>query len=85
MGAALYLDLRHRAGARVAAVALALLATTPFFFIGGQYANHDMLVAGCITLAIVCAGVPWMPTRAPRCAGRWRPGVRRPARCWPRG
>ncbi len=55
MGAALYLDLRARVGPRVAAIALALLATTPFFFIGGQYANHDMLVAGCITLAIVCA------------------------------
>jgi 4-amino-4-deoxy-L-arabinose transferase-like glycosyltransferase len=55
MGAALYLDLHRRAGADVAALALALLATTPFFFLGGQYANHDMLVAGCITVAIVCA------------------------------
>ncbi len=36
-------------------VALALLATTPFFLLGGQFANHDMLVAGLIALAIVAA------------------------------
>lgn len=54
MGAALYLDLRRRRGAHEAAVALAVLATMPFFFVGGQYANHDMLVAGCITVVVLC-------------------------------
>jgi 4-amino-4-deoxy-L-arabinose transferase-like glycosyltransferase len=46
MGAALYVHMRHRVG---------VLATTPFFFIGAQYANHDMLVAGLITVAVVLA------------------------------
>ena len=55
MGAALLLDLRGRIGPRAAAITLGLLATMPFFFVGAQYANHDMLVAGLITLAIVCA------------------------------
>ena len=53
MGAALWLTLRRRQGVRPAGVALAVLATTPFFFIGGQYANHDMLVAGTITAAVL--------------------------------
>lgn len=55
MGAALYLDVQRRAGARDAAIALGMLATTPFYFLGAQYANHDMLVAGLITAAIVAA------------------------------
>ena len=54
MGAALYLHLRRRQGARVAAIALGVLATSPFFFIGAQYANHDMLVAGLITAVLAC-------------------------------
>ena len=53
MGAALWLTLRRRAGAQPAGIALLVLATTPFFFIGGQYANHDMLVAGTITAAVL--------------------------------
>ena len=55
MGAALYLDLCHRVGRREAAVVLGVLATSPLFFAGGQYANHDMLVAGLITVAVICA------------------------------
>ena len=54
MGAALYLALRRWHGARIARIGLAVLATSPFFFFGGQYANHDMLVAGLITLAVLC-------------------------------
>ncbi len=54
MGAALYLALRRWHGARIARIALVVLATSPFFFFGGQYANHDMLVAGLITLAVLC-------------------------------
>ena len=54
MGAALWLTLRRQQGVRRAGVALLVLATTPFFFIGGQYANHDMLVAGTITAAVLC-------------------------------
>lgn len=55
MGSAIYLDLYRRAGPRPAAIVLGVLATTPFFFVGAQYANHDMLVAGLITVAIVLA------------------------------
>ncbi len=52
MGAALFLGLRHWHGPRVATMALAVLATSPFVFVGAQYANHDMLVAGLISAAI---------------------------------
>jgi 4-amino-4-deoxy-L-arabinose transferase-like glycosyltransferase len=55
MGAAVYLDLRRRVGAREAGIALAVLATCPFFFIGGQFANLDMLVAGWVTVTVACA------------------------------
>lgn len=54
MGAALWLTLRQRQGVRVAGITLLVLATSPFYFIGGQYANHDMLVAGTITAAVLC-------------------------------
>ena len=52
MGAVLFLGLRRRHGARVATTALLLLATCPLYFVSAQYVNHDMLVAGLITLAI---------------------------------
>jgi hypothetical protein len=55
MGAALWLGLQRRLGDDRTTIALLALATTPAFFFGGQYANLDMLVAGWITLAIVCA------------------------------
>jgi 4-amino-4-deoxy-L-arabinose transferase-like glycosyltransferase len=54
MGAALFLALRRWHGERPALLALALLATMPMYFVGAQYANHDMLVAGLIAAAI-CA------------------------------
>jgi 4-amino-4-deoxy-L-arabinose transferase-like glycosyltransferase len=53
MGASLYLAMRRWHGERIARVALGVLATTPFFFIGGQYANHDMLVGGLIGAAVL--------------------------------
>ena len=53
MGAALFLAMRRWHGERCANLALGVLATTPFFFIGGQYANHDMLVGGLITAAVL--------------------------------
>ncbi len=66
MGAALWLGVRRRGGDDHAAMALLVLATTPAFYLGGQYANLDMLVAGWITLAIVCgahASEPQSPLR----------------------
>ena len=53
MGAALLLAMRRWHGPRAAAVTLGVLATTPYFFLGGQYANHDMLVAGLISAAVL--------------------------------
>ncbi|MEP7299764.1 MAG: glycosyltransferase family 39 protein [Burkholderiales bacterium] len=53
MGAALLFAMRRWHGPRVAAIALGVLATTPFFFIGAQYANHDMLVGGLIAAAVL--------------------------------
>ena len=53
MGAALFLAMRRWHGPRTAAIGLGVLATTPIFFIGGQYANHDMLVGGLIAAAVL--------------------------------
>jgi 4-amino-4-deoxy-L-arabinose transferase-like glycosyltransferase len=66
MGAALWLALRRWRDARSAGIALLVLATNPFYFIGAQFINHDMLVAGMVTLAALC----WVrafevPGRAP--------------------
>ena len=53
LGASLYFAVRRWQGPRSAAITLGVLATCPFFFIGAQYANHDMLVAGLITAAVL--------------------------------
>jgi len=53
MGASLFLGARHWHGPRLATIALVALATSPFFFIGAQYANHDLLVAGLISVAVL--------------------------------
>ena len=67
----LFLLLHRWAGAAVARVALAVLLALPMFFLGAQYANLDMLVAGCIsaTLALTVdavlrrrVGLPWRAT-----------------------
>jgi len=53
LGLALWIEARARYGAGGARQALAGLAVLPLFYLAGQYANHDMLVAGWISLAIV--------------------------------
>lgn len=55
LGASLYIHMRHWHGVRVATAAVVMVATTPFVFVGGQYINHDMGVAGCITAAVLAA------------------------------
>lgn len=50
---ALYLLVRRWWGAAVARRSLWALLAQPLFYIGGQFANLDMLVAGCITTTIV--------------------------------
>jgi len=53
MGASMYLAVRRWHSPRLALLALLVLATSPFFFIASQYANHDMLVAGLISTSIM--------------------------------
>ncbi len=55
MGLALWIEARARLGPDGARQALAWLAVLPLFYLAGQYANHDMLVAGWISLAVVAA------------------------------
>ncbi|NCT82568.1 MAG: hypothetical protein GXC94_05450 [Comamonadaceae bacterium] len=74
MGLALWIAARARYPAEGdARRALAVLAVLPLFYLAGQYANHDMLVAGWISLAIVSAQralVPERPSLAWLC-GAW--------------
>ena len=51
--AALYVFIRRHVSNQVANLALAILITQPFFFVGAQFANLDMLVAGMISLTIL--------------------------------
>jgi 4-amino-4-deoxy-L-arabinose transferase-like glycosyltransferase len=49
---ALYLFTARWVSLRVARTALLILLVQPFYYVGGQFANLDMLVAGCITATI---------------------------------
>ena len=49
---AAYLLIRRWMSHSISRWYLLILATTPLFFGGAQYANHDMLVAGFISMAI---------------------------------
>lgn len=54
MGAiALYLFVRRWCGMASARRAVIVLAVQPLFFLGAQFANLDMLVAGCITATVL--------------------------------
>ncbi len=50
---ALFLFLRRWVSERSARLTLVALLVQPLWFLGGQFANLDMLVAGCITATIV--------------------------------
>lgn len=50
---ALFLFLRRWSSERTARATLLALLVQPLWFLGGQFANLDMLVAGCITATIV--------------------------------
>ncbi|MDO9236421.1 MAG: glycosyltransferase family 39 protein [Aquabacterium sp.] len=52
---ALYGLVRRWSGPRLASWSLLALVTQPFYFGGAQYANLDMLVAGCISAAVALA------------------------------
>lgn len=50
---ALYLFVRRWCGMASARRAVIVLAVQPLFFLGAQFANLDMLVAGCITATVL--------------------------------
>ncbi|WBY02592.1 glycosyltransferase family 39 protein [Ramlibacter tataouinensis] len=50
----MYLFVRRWQGLRVARLTVLALALQPMLYAGAQFANLDMLVAGCITVAITC-------------------------------
>ena len=49
----LYLFVRRWSGDRAARLTLLVLLLQPLFYVGGQFANLDMLVAGCISATIL--------------------------------
>jgi 4-amino-4-deoxy-L-arabinose transferase-like glycosyltransferase len=49
----LYFFTRRWCGERLARLSTLVLATQPFFFVGAQFANLDMLVAGCIGATVL--------------------------------
>jgi 4-amino-4-deoxy-L-arabinose transferase-like glycosyltransferase len=53
--ASLFLFLRRWAGHTVARLSAVVLVTMPFFFAAAQFANLDMLVAGCISATVLLA------------------------------
>jgi len=53
--AGLYWFVRRHVDGRTAALASLVLLTQPFFFVGAQFANLDILVAGMIAVCIVAA------------------------------
>ncbi|MDM0004387.1 glycosyltransferase family 39 protein [Variovorax sp. J22G73] len=57
---ALFLFLRRWSTVRVALLSTVVLVTTPFFFLGAQFANLDMLVAGCIACTVLLAAGAFM-------------------------
>lgn len=69
LGMALLLHARRWHGVAVARTALAVLATSPFFFVGGQYVNHDIGVAACITAA--CFSIVRAVDDPQRTSRRW--------------
>jgi 4-amino-4-deoxy-L-arabinose transferase-like glycosyltransferase len=53
LGMALFLHGRRWHGQAAARAALTVLATSPLFYVGAQYVNHDIGVAACITAAVL--------------------------------
>ncbi len=72
---ALALFVRRWRGEPAARAALLVLATQPFFFIGAQFANLDMLVAGCIGVTILLAAHAVLAAEAGAPAPRARLGA----------
>jgi 4-amino-4-deoxy-L-arabinose transferase-like glycosyltransferase len=61
-----YLALRHIATEKIARNATWMLGTSLSFLVGGQYVNHDMLVAAWISVALWCFGLAFMQGDKPQ-------------------
>ena len=69
---ALYLGARRFASERIARRAVWMLGSSLSFLLGGQYVNHDMLVAAWIGVAIWCFALAFMHADKPHAAlARW--------------
>jgi 4-amino-4-deoxy-L-arabinose transferase-like glycosyltransferase len=69
---ALYLSARQIAGEVVARRAAIMLGTSLTFLVGGQYVNHDMMVAAWTGVAIWCFGLALVGRDKPDAAlARW--------------
>ncbi|MBI3562637.1 MAG: glycosyltransferase family 39 protein [Gammaproteobacteria bacterium] len=53
-GATVFIMLRRWQGVQAGLAAVMVLATCPLFYLAAQFDNHDMLVAGLISMAILC-------------------------------
>lgn len=60
---------RH-CGVQLARWTLLVLATLPLFYGGAQFANMDMLVAGCIAMSVCCAADSVLRAGSPTPCGR---------------
>ena len=69
---AMYLSIRQFAAEAIARRAVWMLGTSLSFLLGGQYVNHDMLVASWIGVAIWCFALAFMHGDKPHVAlARW--------------
>lgn len=68
MALALLAALRRWHGPGAMRAGALVLATSPFFFLGAQYVNHDMLVAGCIAATVLAFA---RAVDGPKAALRW--------------
>ena len=57
---AMYLSIRQFATEAIARRAVWMLGTSLSFLLGGQYVNHDMMVAAWISVAIWCFALAFM-------------------------
>lgn len=75
MLAGLYLGARRMAGEALAARAALMMAASLGFLLGGQYINHDMLVAAWIATAIWCFALAVSVRPTPYLLTGSRPGI----------
>ena len=69
---AMYLAIRRFAPETIARRAVWMLGSSLSFLLGGQYVNHDMMVAAWISVAIWCFALAFMQGSTPHAAlARW--------------